>query len=63
VFKGGREGVYRGLTPREYARGMGFPEDYAWPATLGRDVVVRGLGNAVPPPLAREVVSAVLEAA
>jgi len=54
---------YRPLTSRELARGMGFPDSYTWPAFLPSRLVTRGLGNAVPPGLARAVVSAVLEAA
>jgi DNA (cytosine-5)-methyltransferase 1 len=53
---------YRPLTEREYARAMGFPDSYTWAPARRRDVV-RGLGNAVPPPLAERVVRAVLEAA
>jgi DNA (cytosine-5)-methyltransferase 1 len=55
--------AYRPLSLREYARGMGFHESYTWPARLARSVVVRGLGNAVCPPVARDVVRAVAEAA
>lgn len=45
---------YRPLTLREYARGMGFPDTYRWPADVSRKVSIRGLGNAVsPPPAAR----------
>lgn len=54
---------YRPLSTREYARGMGFPEDYQWPADLARADVIRGLGNAVPPGLAKAELTAVLEAA
>lgn len=55
-------GRYRPLTERELARGMGFPESFTWPE-LPRVHVVRGLGNAVPPPVARDLVRAVMEAA
>jgi DNA (cytosine-5)-methyltransferase 1 len=44
----------RMLTTAEYRRGMGFPEDYRLPDS--KSDAVRMLGNAVPPPLAREVV-------
>jgi DNA (cytosine-5)-methyltransferase 1 len=54
--------VYRWLTPRELARGMGFPDSYTWPEAPRVDVV-RGIGNAVCPPVARDVVAAVMEAA
>lgn len=53
---------YRPLTERELARGMGFPESYTWP-DVGRVHVVKGLGNAVPPPVARDLVRATMEAA
>lgn len=51
---------YRPLTVRETARAMGFPEDYAWPESAGRRETIRGLGNAVCPPVARELVAAVV---
>lgn len=54
---------YRPLTLREYARGMGFSDAYAWPGELSRADVVRGIGNAVCPPVARDVVRAVADAA
>lgn len=54
--------VYRPLTVREYARAQGFRDDY-WLPDVRRDELVRGLGNAVPPPMARDVVAAVAEAA
>lgn len=54
---------YRPLTLREYARGMSFPDLYRWPAELARNVVTRGLGNAVAPLVGRDVVAAVREAA
>lgn len=59
----GRGARYRWLTMREIARGMGFPDSYTWSAALPRASVHRGLGNAVPPPVARDVVRAVMEAA
>lgn len=52
--------AYRYLTPRELARGMGFPESFRLPdAPL--DATVRGLGNAVCPPVATALVAAVAE--
>lgn len=54
--------AYRPLTLREYARGMGFLDSYTWPA-MSRARAVLGLGNAVCPPVARDVVAAVQEAA
>ncbi len=53
---------YRPLTIRENARAMGFRDDYHWPATATRGDTITGLGNAVPPPVARDVVQAVMEA-
>lgn len=54
---------YRPLTLREYARAMGFPDGYKWPGGLARATVVRGLGNAVCPPVGKAIVRAVMEAA
>lgn len=54
---------YRPLTTREYARGMGFPDDYHWPDDLARKTVICGLGNAVCPPVGRGIVEAVMSAA
>lgn len=53
---------YRALTTRELARGMGFPDTFTWDDALSNEVVTRGVGNSVCPPVGREVVSAVLEA-
>lgn len=55
--------AYRWLTVRELARGMGFPDSYTWPADVARIHAVRGLGGAVPPPVARDIVAAVARAA
>jgi DNA (cytosine-5)-methyltransferase 1 len=55
--------VYRWITPRELARGQGFPDSFTWPASLSNTVAKIGIGNAVPPPLARDVVSAVMRVA
>jgi DNA (cytosine-5)-methyltransferase 1 len=54
---------YRPLTIRETARAMGFPADYRWPEGAGRRDAVVALGNAVCPPVARDVVRAAIEAA
>lgn len=54
---------YRPLTIREYARGMGFPEGYTWPDHSTRTEQVKGLGNAVCPPVATSVITALKEAA
>jgi DNA (cytosine-5)-methyltransferase 1 len=45
------------LRVEEYRAAMGFPSDYALPAT--RHDAIRALGNAVPPPLARWAVDQV----
>jgi DNA (cytosine-5)-methyltransferase 1 len=54
---------YRPLTVRETARAMGFPDIYRWPASSSRREQIRGLGNAVAPPVAKAIVAAVQEAA
>ncbi len=54
---------YRPLTVRETARAMGFPEGYRFPDGAGRRDRVLALGNAVPPPVARDVVAATVRAA
>lgn len=46
---------YRPLTIREYARGMGFPDSYAWPDATKKDTI-KGLGNAVCPPQAAALI-------
>jgi DNA (cytosine-5)-methyltransferase 1 len=50
---------YRPLTVRETARGMGFPDHYGWPEDTNRRDQIRGLGNAVCPPVAECIVRAV----
>lgn len=54
---------YRPLTERELARGMAFPDTFTWPDELDKNTVIKGLGNAVPPPMAEHVIRAVMEAA
>ncbi len=54
---------YRYLTMRELARGQSFPDTFHWPEDSSTEDVARGLGNAVPPLLARNVIRAVLDAA
>jgi len=54
---------YRPLTIRELARGMGFSDRYRWPLTAKRNECVRGLGNAVPPPMARALIERVAQVA
>lgn len=53
---------YRPLTVRENARAMGFGDDYGWPEQATRKDCIRGLGNAVCPPLAERLVTAALAA-
>jgi DNA (cytosine-5)-methyltransferase 1 len=50
---------YRSLLLREIARGMGFPDSYAWPDAT-RLEVIKGFGNAVCPPVARALIEHVL---
>jgi len=54
--------AYRDLTPRELLRGMGFADSYELP-DAAHVHLVRGIGNAVSPPVARDLIRAVLEAA
>lgn len=54
--------AYRDLTGRELARGMSFPDSFELPEAP-HSHVVRGLGNAVPPLLARDLILAVKDAA
>lgn len=54
--------TYRPFTLREYARGMSFDDNYTWPAELPRTDVVRGLGNAIPVLMAKQVVAGVVRA-
>lgn len=51
--------LFRMLEPHEVAAGMAFPGDYIWAGT--RREKVRMAGNAVTPPAARDLVSAVVE--
>lgn len=48
--------LQRRLTIRENARAMGFRDSYRWPERATRTEVMRGLGNAVPPPVARRLI-------
>lgn len=56
-----REKMYRPLTVRETARAMGFPDWYAWPETASRREMIVGLGNAVVPAVARDLISQVAD--
>jgi len=58
VIDAGR-GRYRPLTVRENARAMGFPDNYTWPDDATRTDKIRGLGNAVCPPVARRLIAEV----
>lgn len=53
--------TYRVITERELARGQAFPNTFTWP-DLPRNVAIKGIGNAVPPPMAEHVIRAVAEA-
>jgi DNA (cytosine-5)-methyltransferase 1 len=55
--------VYRPFTTREYARAMGFCDTYRWPDGATRTDCIRGLGNAVPPPMAEAFVHRIMDAA
>ena len=46
----------------ETARAMGFPDDYTWAGSTRSDAI-KGLGNAVCPPVAEALVRAVMESA
>jgi DNA (cytosine-5)-methyltransferase 1 len=50
--------LFRMLQPHELAGAQGFPGDYEFTGT--KEAVVRQIGNAVPPDLARALVMAVL---
>lgn len=52
---------YRPLTIRESARAMGFPDDYGWPDEATRKDAIKGLGNAVCPPVATSLVERIGE--
>lgn len=52
---------YRYLTARELARGMSFPDSYRWPGDLPVADVVKGIGNAIPPLMAKTVVEQVCQ--
>jgi len=52
---------YRALTVREHARGMGFPDDYRWPEGTSKSDCIKGLGNAVCPPIATAIVGALAD--
>lgn len=55
--------AYRWLTPRELARGMGFPDSYVLPDTIAPVHLVKGLGNAIPPQVAGTAIRQVMAAA
>ena len=50
---------YRPLTVREYARSMSFPDTYSWPERATRTDCIKGIGNAIPPAFATELIKAV----
>jgi DNA (cytosine-5)-methyltransferase 1 len=53
---------YRPFSLREYARAMGFRDDYYYPENAARNVVIKGFGNAVCPKVGEFVVRRVAEA-
>lgn len=53
---------YRPLTKRELARGMGFRDSYALPEASRVDTI-KGIGNAVPPPMVAPYIQRIAEAA
>lgn len=54
-----RGDFYRPFTIREYARAMGFPDHYEWPKDASRKDIIKGIGNAVPPPVAQQLLERV----
>jgi DNA (cytosine-5)-methyltransferase 1 len=59
VRKKGREHEHRDWTGKEYLCGMGFPKNYKMPVNKSDSVLL--LGNAIPPPLAKEIVKQILK--
>lgn len=53
---------YRPLTVRETARAMGFPDTYSWPERATRRDSIKGLGNAVCPPVATKLIEKICDA-
>lgn len=53
---------YRPLSGRELARATGFSDRFHWPHHATVADVTKGIGNAVPPPMSRRLVTAVGEA-
>lgn len=53
----------RMLRVREHARAMGFPDSYQWPVASTKEHQVKGLGNAVAPPVAQWFVEQIQKAA
>ena len=49
--------LYRPLTLQENMRAMGFPDSYWYPEGIGRRQAIKGLGNAVCPPVATALVN------
>lgn len=54
---------YRTLTVVENLRAQSFPDTFRLPAKATRKQIIRGIGNAVPPFVARDVIRTVMEAA
>jgi len=53
---------YRPFLVRENARAMGFPDTYAWPERATKTDSIKGLGNAVCPPVATAIVDRIINA-
>jgi DNA (cytosine-5)-methyltransferase 1 len=53
----------RMLNVLEHARAMGFPDDYRWPEGVSKEMQIKGLGNAVCPPVAEWFTGQIMEAA
>lgn len=52
---------HRPFTVRETARAMGFSDEYGWPDHATRGDMIKGLGNAVCPPVARALAERVAQ--
>jgi len=50
----------RRLTVGELMRGMGFPSSYIVPDGLSRTLAIKGIGNAVCPPMMQEILQQVV---
>lgn len=53
---------YRPLTITENLRAQGFRDDYLFPEDATRKDIIKGIGNAVPPPMAAKAIEKVARA-